>query len=139
MSKQFWERWLMGITLGVIIYGGCLMLFPRAMHTLFNTLFFGESDANGTLTHYIHLIYGVLGAVLIGWMVMLLGIIRSPFRHGERWAWQTITSSVLIWFLVDSGFSIVIGVVEHAIFNVGFAVLYTIPLAATYRDFHDRR
>ena len=138
MTFQFWWRWLMVVTGGVIVYSLGLMFLPTTMHQAFNTLFYGASDANGDLTDYISLIYGVLGAVIIGWMVMLMSILMTAFRRGEREAWQTIVLSMVIWFVVDSGFSIYIGVIEHAIFNVIFMILFAIPLGATYPHFNNQ-
>lgn len=56
MSIQFWRRWLISITGGVMVYGLCLIFFPRMMHRLFNTLFFASENIQST--DYISFVYG---------------------------------------------------------------------------------
>lgn len=47
-----------------------------------------------------------------------------------------IAASLLAWFLPDTGFSLWSGFWQNALFNLGFAVLFLVPLAATYSQFH---
>lgn len=140
MTFQFWYRWLVVVTVGVIIYGFLLMLLPESMYRAFNRLFFA-SDAgmpSGEIRAYIHLVQGVLGAVLIGWMVTILSVLMSGFRQKQRAAWRTLLLSILIWFAIDSGFSLLIAVPAHALFNTLFLALFALPLAATYHDFQTK-
>ncbi len=138
MSIQFWRKWLIVVTGAVIVYGLCLILLPQVMHTLFNALFFSSSEVVRRLGEeadfFIALIYGVLGAVIVGWMTALMSILMSDF---QRNTWNTITLSVVIWYILDTGFSLVIGSVSHALFNTLFFVLFAIPLGATYRQLRE--
>ena len=140
MSFPFWRRWLIGVCCAVILYSLALILFPAAMHTLFNTLFYSARDTDGLFSEdgeaYLKLILGVLGAVIIGWMVTLLALVLTLFRPGERPVWNTLTISIIIWFVIDSGFSLYIGVPAHALFNTGFLMLFMLPLGATYKHFY---
>lgn len=136
MTFQFWRRWLMVVTGGVMLYSLGLMLLPETMQALFKRLFFdfGDASFNTEAQDYIQLVQGVLGAVIIGWMVTFLAIIVWFFQPGQARAWDILALSMTIWFLMDSGFSVAIGVVNHAIFNVIFLVLFVLPLGATYRQ-----
>lgn len=134
---NFWYRWLVAVTGAVMIYALCLIIFQDTMQALFDKLFFPNThdygaDADATL----NLVYGVLGAVLFGWMATLMGILLTSFRQGQRGAWLTIALSMLAWFSLDTGFSLYVGVERHAAFNIPFLVMFIIPLAATYRHFH---
>lgn len=142
MSKQinlFWWRWLMGATFATILFSFALILFPDQLQTFFNWLFFTLTDRDvvlgETAVHYISFIYKVLGAVMIGWMITVLFLLLGPFRKGDPMAWNTITTSIVIWFVGDSVASILSGFAMNAVFNIGFLVLFIIPLAATYRQF----
>jgi hypothetical protein len=140
MSIQFWQRWLIVVTGGVILYGFSLILLPDVMQNLFNTLFFSAPGAtySADAQAYITLAQGVLGAVVIGWMLMVMSILVGAFRRGERSAWNTLALSLLCWFVIDTGFSLAVGNVAHALFNLLFLVMFAIPLAATYRQFRER-
>lgn len=145
MSKpvsSFWWRWLLVVNLGVMLFGLCFVLIPDIMQDLFDILFFSVSRANESFSaeavRYISFIYGVLGAVMIGWAVALLFIIIGPFRRGEREGWNAVTSSIVIWFVIDTSFSLYSGFVANAVLNSVFFVLFAIPLAATYQHFHGK-
>lgn len=137
MSFQFWQRWLMAVTGGVMVYSAALILLPTVMQGLFNTLFFASSDLAGQFSDaanaYITFVYGVLGAVIIGWMVTFMSLLISAFQYAQRSTWRTLLLSVVIWYLIDSGFSLSVGNPAHALFNTAFLILFAIPLAATYQ------
>ena len=139
MSFQFWRRWLIVVTGGVIVYGFSFILLPDLTQSLFNIIFFSSADASRLFSEdanaYIAFAHGVLGAVMIGWMVALLPILAGPFKQGQRSAWNAIGFSVLVWYVVDTAFSLYSGVPANALFNTAFLVLFAIPLAATYRHF----
>lgn len=136
---SLWWYWLVVVTCGVTIFSISLIILPDFMQLFFNAMFFSLSQAHTTFGEvaysYIKFLYGVLGAVMIGWSVTLLFIIARPFRRGQREAWYAITASVLVWFMLDSSLSISAGFWQNAVFNAIFLVLFIIPLAATYRNF----
>lgn len=138
---RFWRGWLVVVTIGVMVYAVGLMLLPQTMHGLFNLLFFADSKQVRRIGEdnfeFIQLVYGVLGAVMIGWMATLLAIMRRHFQTDPRGTRQILMVSIGVWYVVDSGFSVVAGFVEHAVFNTGFLVLYAIPLMAMYRQFRE--
>ncbi len=143
MSKyvsRFWWRWLMLMVGGVLLFSLSLILVPDTMQDFFNGLFFSSSGAQATFSaqafHYINFVYGLLGAVMLGWMVMIWRVVMGPFRRGEREAWNTLALSIMIWFVVDSSFSLVMGFPANAVFNTLIFLLFAAPLAATYKNFH---
>lgn len=133
----FWVRWLSAGVIGVGVFGMSLVLLPGPMQTLFNVVAFGLPEAPAgfgpQVVDYLGFVYGVLGAVMAGWSVALLAIVRGPFRHGERWAWSAVAGSLGFWFLVDTTFSLVSGFPGNAILNVAFALVLAVPLIATRR------
>lgn len=134
---SFWRRWLMAASIGVTAFGTVLFLLPDVTQTFFNLLIFQQEAAVfPDAVDYLSFVYGVLGIVMIGWSVLLLAVIAIPFQRREPWAWWALALSIGIWYVIDSGFSIVSGYVPNAIMNTVFAVLFAIPLAATFRAFH---
>lgn len=143
MSSQvsvFWWRWLLLVTIGVFLFGLGFIFLPDVMQGLFNWMFYGVPEArfDAEATHYIKFTYGVLGAVMAGWMAALLSILLRSFRRGEREAWDTIALSMVVWFIIDTPFSLSMGFPQNAIFNVLFLVLFAVPLGATYQQFHPK-
>ena len=66
---------------------------------------------------YVEFAYGVLGAVLIGWMAMVIALVRGPLRRGEPIAWTMLATSTSIWFVIDPAFSLAMGFWQNAVLN----------------------
>lgn len=129
----FWDRWLTTVLAGISVYGAVLVVRGAVPAAVFDQLGFGMTAGGitgGPAETYVLLIYGILGAVLIGWMLLLLAVVRGPLLRRERWAWHAVSRSLTVWFLVDTAFSVAIGFPTHALFNVGFALAACAPLVA---------
>ena len=104
---------------------------------LFSLLVFASPetiDGFGTApARYVALAHGVLGAVMVGWGAALLMLLFGPFRRGSREAWAMIVVSLALWFVLDTMVSFFAGFWQNAVLNVVLAVLFTVPLSATYR------
>lgn len=136
--NKFWYRWLIVVTAGTALFGLEFVILPDAIHSLYSFLLFGTTDARSILGEnyqFVTFVYGVLGAVLFGWAISLLIILLNGFRKGQSDAWLAITMSLALWYVIDSGLSVYWGFSMNAVFNTVFAVLFAIPLVATYRDF----
>ena len=77
---------------------------------------------------YLKLPFMVLGAVMAGWSVMMIQIVRGPLSDGSTWALRVLIRSLVLWFVLDTGMSLVLGFPGHALFNVPFAIALGIPL-----------
>ena len=76
---------------------------------------------------------------MFGWGVALLFVLLGPFRRGSREGWLTLTVSLLAWFVPDTAFSLWSGFWQNAALNAIFAVLFAVPLGATYHAFDEKR
>ncbi len=79
--------------------------------------------------------YGVWGATMVGWGIVLYFVVRGPFAKKEPWSWRAIAFGVLAWFAIDTGFSAYYDVTINVFVNITVLALAFIPLAATYNDF----
>lgn len=120
-----------------------MVLAPGLVLQLFSLLAYSSTDHIATFgtgaVAYVSLVHAILGAVMFGWGVALLVIALGSFRRGSREGWQTIAVSVTAWFIPDTAFSLWFGFWQNALLNLAFAVLFAVPLAATYRAFHETR
>ena len=130
ISKRAAIVWLQAVLAGVCIYSLILVLAGRTAGSLFAWFGFGpdESIDTSAVRDYLRLPFMVLGAVMAGWSLLMIQIVRGPLREGSRWAWLTLVQSLTLWFLLDTGMSLVLGYPSHALFNVPFAVALGIPL-----------
>lgn len=127
-----WHRFLEISLLATLALGVAQIALSGPMQGMWNLLFFGRVAApDGFSTEamaYIAFLYGVLGAVLAGFAVALLGIARGPLRRGEGWAWWTLLAAILLWFVLDVGFSLWSGFWPNALLNLAFGAALLVPL-----------
>lgn len=128
-----WDRLLLVVVIGVTLYALGLVLFGLDLgDQVFNRLGFGPEDGQivgEVQREYIQLVYGILGAVIVGWMTTIGAIVVGPLRRREQWAWWTIAVASLVWFVLDTGLSLILGFMGHGLFNLGFAIALAVPLA----------
>ena len=134
MNTTGWDRLLLAVVAVVTVYSVGLVVAGLFLgDQVFDRLGFGPDDgsiANDDARRYLRLVYGILGSVLVGWMLTIAALVIGPLRQRERWAWWAITTGVGVWFVLDTGLSLILGFVGHAVFNVAFAVALAIPLVA---------
>ena len=127
----------------VVLYGSGMVFAGRALAgALFDALGFGPNshalDPKGE--RYAVFCFGVIGAVIVGWMISLYCLlelcevprmmnpdIRRPSRRG-------IFLSASFWFALDTTFSIAIGELSHAFFNLPFGALIRVPLYVMHQN-----
>ena len=130
ISKRVAIVWLQVVLAGVFFYSLFLVLAGRTAGSLFAWFGFGpdESIDTSAVRDYLRLPFMVLGAVMAGWSLLMIQIVRGPLREGSRWAWLMLVQSLALWFLLDTGMSLVLRYPTHAFFNVPFAIALGIPL-----------
>lgn len=132
LSRSAWIRWLEIVLIVVLAYAILLVFAGTVAGSLFSLLGFGPPDAIDTdeVRNYLNLPYMVLGAVLAGWTTTMMQLVRGPLRDGATWVVPLMTRSLVLWFVLDTGMSFVLGFPTHALFNVIFGLALTVPLAA---------
>jgi hypothetical protein len=130
ITRRVAMTWLQTVLLGVFVYSLILVIAGGTAGSLFAWLGFGpdgsiDSDA---VRDYLRLPYMVLGAVMAGWTFLMIQLVRGPLSDGSRWAWLMLVQSLVLWFFLDTGMSLVLGYPTHALFNIPFAVALGIPL-----------
>jgi hypothetical protein len=137
--SPFWLNWLTLVCCGVMLFGLALVLAPGLAGRGFGLLLFADSEHVSALGvaagSYISLLHRVLGAVMFGWSVALLLLVRGPFRRGSRDSWNIVAVSALAWFVPDTLFSLWTGFWQNALLNLAIAVPLAIPLVVTHRVF----
>jgi hypothetical protein len=127
-TKIGWsDRLLEAVVVGAGALGLAFVVASAATVEAFDVLYAVDGAASRSVgdTEYLRGVYGVLGAVMVGWMVVLHGLVRGPLRRRECWAWQLTARSVIVWFVLDSSISAFLiprNVMLNLVFLVGFAV-----------------
>lgn len=141
MTTIFWRRSLVLTSLLIAVYAVALVVTGPTAARLFDALGFGMSSGripDGAPHAYVLFIYGVLGSVLAAWMLTVAGIAACLLPRVGSEAWLVLVLPVLSWFVMDTGFSLVVGSWPHAAFNVIFLAALGIPLLG-WRRAHRRK
>lgn len=130
MARSGWIRWLEVVLVGVLAYSLLLVAAGSVAGSMFSVLGFGPPDAIDTdeVQSYLRLPYMVLGAVLAGWTLTMLQLVHGPLRDGSTWVVPLLARSLALWFVLDTGMSLVLGYPTHALFNLSFGIALAIPL-----------
>jgi hypothetical protein len=130
-TRKTWLAWLQVVLILLFLYALVLVFAGGVARSMFSAFGFGPSDAIDTdeVRDYLELPFMVLGAVMAGWTFMMLQIVRGPLRDRAAWALPALTRSLVLWFVLDTGMSLVLGFPAHALFNIPFAIALAIPLA----------
>jgi hypothetical protein len=128
--------WLQLVLGAVFVYSLLLVFAGSLAGSLFSWFGFGPKESIDTseVREYLLLPYMVLGAVMSGWVLLMLLIVRGPLRDGLPWARKYLIWSLSLWFILDTSMSLVLGYPTHALFNISFAVALGIPLALMKRQ-----
>lgn len=129
--QQRYITWLVAVLLLVLCYSLLLVVAGATAGSLFSWFGFGPDKAIDTpaVREYLRLPYMVLGAVMAGWSLLMIQIVRGPLKGESPWAWTFLVRSLSLWFVLDTGMSLVLGYPAHAVFNIPFAVALGVPLA----------
>ena len=123
-------KWLEIVLAAVFLYSILLVFAGSFAGSLFSWFGFGPSKSIDTseVRDYLLLPYMVLGAVMSGWVFLMLLLVRGPLKDGFVWARKFLIQSLSLWFVLDTSMSIVLGYPTHALFNIPFALALGIPL-----------
>jgi hypothetical protein len=144
-SINFWQKWLFIFGLYLFIFGIVLAFFSNShlINFLFNhqidPVFWGNVKPPDNAINFRSWIYGVLGAVISGWGIMIAFIAHYPFKEKKKWAWNCIFLAALVWFIPDTIISIKYEVGFNIFVNILLLLLMLLPLVLTYNQFYSRR
>lgn len=141
VGRALWDRWLGVAWVLALLLGLALVVAAAPMVAVFDTLFFGPGAApvdTGAGRDYLAFVHQVLGAVLVGWALLLAGVAAGPLRRRERWAWWAAAVSVGTWYALDSVCSLVAGFGANALLNSALAACFAVPLVAMWRELAPR-
>lgn len=139
---NFWHKWLLATSIILIAFGLGMAFFNQSavfnqtFNNQINPAFWGHTQIDGMITHFQGWIYGVLGATVAGWGVMVFFIIQYPFISRQLWAWTACALSIGVWYAVDTWISLAFGVYFNAVFNTLLLLLFALPLTYTRSQFN---
>lgn len=130
----FWKGWIQVWCWATLLFGvGCLSAAHPSVdfgiRTYYDALAWPIDGVN-ELTPGVRFATSVLGAVLIGWSILMFGAVRVAHRGArELWGWMTLC--VVVWYVTDTAASVITGFPLNATGNTVFLITWLIPMLAT--------
>ena len=135
---KIWHRMMMLMADLVILYGLAMLFFGTSglfapINDPINATFFGTAQPPAEMLAYQTFIYGLVGAMTVGWGLLLFFVAWKPFGNREAWAWWAIVISVDVWFVIDTWVALSFGAPVLVIANLPLIALIAVPLIGSIR------
>jgi hypothetical protein len=130
---DFWKKYLMIIGLCLIVMGAYVALLNTTpVFSLFGNLidpvfWFDTMTTEGT-RHFKGFIYSFSGVYVLLWGINFLFISQYALVRGNKWAWNCLALSTILWFVIMEPFSLYYKVYYNAVSDIIFFILIAIPL-----------
>ena len=102
-----WTIWLTAASMAVAAFGLFLVLVPTLALQGFSLLVYGDPGRlqalGGETARYISLAHAVLGAVMLGWGLMLVAVVQRLLAHGSKLGWQLVAGSLALFLHAGQG------------------------------------
>lgn len=133
MSNQATVTWLKVASAIVIGFG--LLMAPASIPAasgptglLIDLVFWPVDGAEGLPSAEMRLLCAITGGLLVGWGAMIWLVATRLYPREPTLARSIILTSVVAWFVVDSLGSAAAGAALNVALNVGFLLLFVLPL-----------
>jgi len=143
-SFSFWQRWLFVVSVIIAVAGVLMALLSGTLiFEVFNQLivpvFWDANPVGDSAEGFQKFIYGLLGSTMASWGVFMSFVAYYPFRNKEKWAWNCMVMGTLLWYVLDTGFSIYHKVYVNAVGNTALLVLVMLPVVFTKKHFDPQK
>jgi len=130
--SRFWRTWTMGWCWAVGVFGVILAAGPFEATSGPTRLLFGLLNGRVAFNPDAHTQFSlaVLGAVTVGWSMTLLAAVQAAHQLGDqaRGVWALVTSSLVVWYVIDTTLSLATGFGLNAIPNTIFLAVFLSPI-----------
>jgi len=138
-TRIVWLKTGSAITIGfgVIIAAAAIPALQAPTALLLDLVYFPVDGAQAVGGPAARLLGAISGGVLVGWGLMMWLLATQLYGKEPRICRKIILSSIVAWFVIDSSMSIAAGAALNAVFNVGFLLVFAIPVWQPLADVDD--
>ncbi|MBN2350875.1 MAG: hypothetical protein JXJ22_18705 [Bacteroidales bacterium] len=143
-NYMFWFRWLQISAVFITLFGLLMTTFNHTsafslMNRNINSVFFNSDTVGINIQQFQGWVYGVTGAVMAGWGIMLFCLITNAFRDLSLWSWYCILVSLLVWYVADTLTSALYKVTFNVVLNTVLLIIIFLPLVLTRKYFSNKK
>ncbi|MEM9332423.1 MAG: hypothetical protein AAGA53_13925 [Pseudomonadota bacterium] len=129
-NTMFWLKIGSAIVMGFGLLGvlGSLTAMDGVTGFFADLAFWPYGRATGSISPEVRLLWGICGGLMAGWGLMMWMLATKIYPKEPELARSIILTSVITWFLFDSTGSALAGAPMNVVYNVGFLLLFVVPL-----------
>jgi hypothetical protein len=129
----FWRKYLTIVGLSLIAFGVYITFCKNTplfapFGNLIDPIFWPDGTVTEGTRNFKGFIYSFSGVYVLLWGMNFLFISKYALIPGNRWAWNCLVSSTIIWFITMVPFSIYYRVYYNVIGDVLFFITVAIPM-----------
>jgi len=116
------------IGFGILIAAAAVPGLQGPTAVLLDLVYLPVDGSPSTGGHAAQLLSAISGGVLVGWGLMIWLLATTLYAKEPDLCRRIILTSIVSWFVVDSSMSIAAGAILNAFFNVGFLLVFALPV-----------
>ncbi len=119
--------YLTAVSVATAAGGASFVLFPDLVYDVFGWMLYGADFAasfGDEEAAYIRLAHTVMGALMAGWFAFTAWFVRGVLPRRVPGAWNALVLAFLLWFLLDTSYSVLSGFWQNAVLNLCFLVAF---------------
>ncbi len=116
------------IGFGILIAAAAVPALQAPTALLLDLVFLPMDGAPSNGAAAARLLSAISGGVLVGWGLMIWLLATRLYAREPDICREIILTSIVSWFVIDSAMSVAAGAALNAIFNVGFLLVFAVPV-----------
>lgn len=130
--SAFWRAYFGAFCASLVLFGAVLSAgaFAPTSGPVALLMTFLSGGADVSFNAALRFSLGLMGAITIGWAIMIYGVMRVAFTLGTqgRALWDAITAGLISWYVIDGICSIATGFALNIIPNTALAAMYLVGI-----------
>lgn len=116
------------IFFGALIAAAAVPALSGPVQYLADLIFFPLDGLQSVAAQETRLMNAIGGGVMVGWGLMLWMLATELYPKKPALARKIIMTSIIAWFIIDSGGSVLAGAPLNALGNTSFLLIFCLPL-----------
>ncbi len=140
---RFWTLWLLVVCFTLCAFGLLMIFFGgtqlfAGLNGQIEGVFWPGGGTPSSVVPFRNWLYGAWGATITGFGLLAALIGGNAFGRRQRWARDALAGSLAVWYVLDTGVSLLAGVRVNAVLNTVVLALFILPLLFTLGQFVEK-
>ncbi len=140
---EFWTIWLLVVCFTLCAFGLLMIFFGgtrlfAGLNAEIESVFWPGGEVPGGVVPFRNWLYGAWGATIAGFGLLAALVGGNAFGRRQKWARDALAGALALWYVLDTGASLLAGVWANVLLNSAVLALFLLPLAFTWPEFSEK-